>query len=222
MTWTLRRLLAALALTGAVAACGGGDDGSDDAVASLDDEAAAEDDDAGDDDGGGGGGGGGMTSEEQAEFEDALLEYAQCMRDHGIDMQDPEFDGGRVTMGGGPGQGPGPASDEYEAADEACRPLMEDARPEREPLDPEEQAERQDQLTAMAECMRDRGYDMPDPEVSADGGVIMRGGPGGGGEGGQGGRPDDEFAQDMEECQEEAGVDGPDGGPGLTGSGGGA
>src|SRR5262249_55527561 len=34
----------------------------------------------------------------------ALLQYAQCMRDHGVDMKDPNFSGGRVTMqAGGPG-----------------------------------------------------------------------------------------------------------------------
>jgi hypothetical protein len=51
------------------------------------------------------GGGGGRRDE--SELEDAALEYAQCMRDHGIDMPDPEVDGGRVTFGGGPGGGAG-------------------------------------------------------------------------------------------------------------------
>jgi hypothetical protein len=38
------------------------------------------------------------------EFEQKLLDFAKCMRDHGIDMPDPEFSstggGGRVTIGG--------------------------------------------------------------------------------------------------------------------------
>jgi hypothetical protein len=205
------RLLAVLTLLWGIAACGGGDDPSTDAVASLDDEAAADAADTTDDEGGGRRE---MSPEEQAEFEDAMLAYAECMRDHGIDMPDPEFDGGRVTINGGPGGGPGSDraqnQDDFEAADEECRSLMEDALPEAEPLDPEEQAEMQDRLTAMAECMRERGHDMPDPQVSEGGGVEVRaGGPGGDAGGGP---PDDEFEQDLEECQDEAGMEGPGGG----------
>src|SRR5262245_19335389 len=33
-------------------------------------------------------------------FQDAVLKYTKCMRDHGVDMPDPKFDGGRVMMGG--------------------------------------------------------------------------------------------------------------------------
>ena len=68
---------------------------------------------------------------------------------------------------------------------------MEEVRPDME-LSPEEQAEMQDRLVAMAECMRERGHDMPDPQVDGDGGVrITRGGPasGSGGDGAGGGPP---------------------------------
>lgn len=196
-------LVAALALAGVVAGCGGdGDDGSDDAVASLDEGAAAEDDS----DDGGGGGGGGPSPEEQAKFEDAMLEYVECMRDNGIDMPDPEFSGdGGVALGAPQGTA-GPDDAEFQAADEECQPILEEARPDID-IDPEEQAELQDQLVAVAECMRERGYDMPDPEVNADGGVQMRvGGPDGGG-----GPPDEEFEQDLDECHDEAGIEGPEG-----------
>jgi hypothetical protein len=212
MTRTWSRLLAALILAGVIAACGGGDDGSDDAVASLDEGAAGDGDEADD---GGGGGRRGMSSEEQAEFEDAMLEYAQCMRDHGVDMPDPEFNGeGGVMIGGGPGTGPAPDSDEFEEADEACQPIIEDARPDAEPMDPEQQAELQDQLTAMAECMREHGHDMPDPQVSDGGRVEMRvGGP-------DSGPPDEDFEQDLEECHEEVGLEGPAGARRSTSGGG--
>jgi hypothetical protein len=211
MTRRLSCLVAALALAGAIAGCGGGDDEPDDAVASLDEEAAA--DDGSDDDGGGG-----ASNIDDAEFEDAMLEYAQCMRDNGIDMPDPEFDGdggGGIMINGGPDdEGPG---EELEAAEEVCGPIIEDARPDMD-LDPEEQAELQDQLVAVAECMRGRGHDMPDPEVSADGGVRMRaGGPG------EGGAPNEEFEQDIEECHEEAGMESPEGrGPAVGNGSGGA
>jgi hypothetical protein len=207
MTRTLSRLAAALAVAGVFAACGGGDDGSSAAVASLDEEAAADTGNDTGDDGGGGGGAGRMSSEEQAEFEDAMLEYAQCMRDHGIDMPDPEFgEDGRVTIDARPRPNAGGGSvGEFEAADEECRPIIEDARPGME-LDPEQQAELQDRLVALAECMRERGHDMPDPQVGSDGGVQIRGGGPG-----LGGQPDEEFMQDMEECRDEIGFEGPGG-----------
>ncbi len=54
---------------------------------------------------------------EELSPEDAMLEYAQCMREHGIDMPDPEFRGG-----GGSFPLPDNAdSEEFEAAQEACK-----------------------------------------------------------------------------------------------------
>jgi hypothetical protein len=204
-TTNLRRLVAVLVLGGALAACGGGggDDGSD-GVASIDEGAAAEEED----DGGSGGGG----AVDDSEIEDAMLEYAQCMRDNGIDMPDPEFeDGGGVHLGFDSESGIDPESEEFKAAEEACEPIMEEARPDVQ-LSPEEQAEMQDRLVAMAECMRARGHDMPDPQVGEDGGVTVRREAGAPGE--AGGPPDEQFDQDMEECSDEAGMDeGPMGGP---------
>jgi hypothetical protein len=55
------------------------------------------------------------------EMADALLDFAKCMREHGVDMPDPQFEGGRVTMQlGGPGEGVDPSSDVFQAAQEAC------------------------------------------------------------------------------------------------------
>jgi hypothetical protein len=207
-------------LGGGVALARGGDsdgDGSD-GVATVDgssgDQAADADDQ----------GGGNSGRPDQSEMQDAMLEYAECMRDHGIDMPDPEFSGdggGMVIQGGGPdgggstGGGPAPDSDEFEAADDACSDIMDDVRGDMPQLSPEEQAEMQDKLVAMAQCMRDKGYDMPDPEVNGDGGVQiqMRGGPGG--PQGDGSGPDEQMQQDQEECNEQAGMEnGPLGGPG--------
>ena len=68
-----------------------------------------------------------MSPEEEAEMRDNALAFAKCMREHGIDMPDPEFgDGGRgFTMSvGGPGDGSGPSFDfedaDFQAAQEAC------------------------------------------------------------------------------------------------------
>ena len=205
----MRRLLAALVLGGVLAACGGGGDGGDDGVASIDQEAAADDGSGADEEDGGGGGG----PVDESEIQDAMLEYSQCMRDNGVDMPDPQFDeDGGAQVGISPDSGIDPESEDFQAAEEECRPIMEEVRPDMN-LSPEEQAEMQDRLTAMAECMRERGHDMPDPQVDGDGGVrITRGGPGSGsgGDGASGGPPDEEFEQDMEECSEDAGMgDGP-------------
>ena len=58
--------------------------------------------------------------EREAEMREQMLEYAQCMRDHGIDMPDPTFsDDGRVQIGVG-GDGSEIDGDEIDAANEAC------------------------------------------------------------------------------------------------------
>ena len=97
--------------------------------------------------------------------EDAMLAFADCMRDHGVEMPDPVI----ARAGGGPGASLPPqpeidfGSEEFAAAEEACRPLlpaggmsMGDA--------PALSGEQEDALLAFAECMRDNGIDMPDPQ----------------------------------------------------------
>jgi hypothetical protein len=74
--------------------------------------------------GAGPGNGEGPSAEEQAAMEDALLAYAQCMRDHGIDMPDPEFSSGGVIQQGGDFD---PNDPEFEEADDACRHFLGDA-----------------------------------------------------------------------------------------------
>ena len=207
LTRRLSVTVAVLTLAAAGAGCGRGGGGGDDDVASIDNASATTETT---EDGGGGG-----NRPDSQEFQDAALAYAQCMRDHGIDVPDPTFtdDGGGMTQR--IPEGEDPESDEFQAAEEECRSAMEDALPEPEQLSPEEQAERQDQLLEMAQCMRDKGYDMPDPEVNGDGGVQiqMRGGPGG--PQGDGSGPDEQMQQDQEECNEQAGMEnGPLGGPG--------
>lgn len=207
--------VAVLALIGGGAAFalgGGGDDGDDatDGVASVDGgENTPDEVDAIE------GGNGSRTPD--PEFQDAMLEYAECMRDNGVDMPDPEFEGGGgvVMRRGSPGDPDdgglmGPGNAEWEAAQEECGPIMDDVGPMGDPPSAEEQAEMQDQLVAMAECMRGKGYDMPDPEVSSDGGVGIRVGSGAGGDEMDG----EQFNEDQQECNDEAGLEnGPMGGP---------
>ena len=177
MTDGRRGLLAVVVVMGlALVGCGGG---SPDAtgVASLQGEGAAG---AADDDGGSGGDGDEATQEE---IDDAMLAFAACMREHGIDMPDPTSTGSASSGGGtmiridGGGEGPDGAtridSDAFQEAHETCKSIMEDVVGEPEPMDPEEEAKMRDQMLEFAQCMRDHGVDMPDPEFSGDGGVSI-------------------------------------------------
>jgi hypothetical protein len=63
-----------------------------------------------------------------AEDMDKMLAFAQCMREHGVDMEDPTADGGiRVQIGGstqGDSGGAPVFEAELEAAHEACNSLL--------------------------------------------------------------------------------------------------
>ncbi len=67
---------------------------------------------------GGGNGGGGDLSPEQ---KDQLRAYAKCMRDNGVDMPDPVFQGGGRYAVGGPGMKVQPDDPAYKKAEEVCR-----------------------------------------------------------------------------------------------------
>ena len=158
-------LVAALALTMSVTACGSDDD--DPSVASL--NGSGDDDDSSDDDGG--------EADSEEELEEQALAFSQCMRENGVpDFPDPNVEDGRIEMrvGGPDGEG------------EIDQDAMEKAMEECEELAPrgggnfseEDQQEMQDAFLAYAQCMRDNGYDMPDPDFSGDGGLFrMEGAP---------------------------------------------
>ena len=62
-----------------------------------------------------------------AEDMDKMLAFAQCMREHGIPMEDPTADGGirvRINDGGSGGKGMPENDDELQAAHEACADLL--------------------------------------------------------------------------------------------------
>ena len=106
-----------------------------------------------------------------------MRRYASCMREHGIDMPDPEVDSeGRtkVQIGEAPEAGGGPAPDreKFEAAERECRQYMPNGG-DPPKLDPEQV----EQARQFAKCMRENGVpNFPDPEP--DGGVRIDAGPG--------------------------------------------
>jgi hypothetical protein len=104
--------------------------------------------------------------------ETARLEFARCMRDHGIDLPDPGSGGvsGPITIGGN-----GPDAEKMQTAMEACNSILGDAFGAPAQIDPE----MQDKMLEFAKCMRDNGVDFPDPDFSGGGGRISVGGPGG-------------------------------------------
>jgi hypothetical protein len=140
----------------------------------------------------------GTTAAPEADPEEAFLAYARCMREHGIDMPDPEMDGGggvTMALGGDPGSMPG-----LEAAEQACRPALDAAvRSSGKGPDPAQQAEMKDRALRFSQCMREHGVDMPDP-VFEDGGRMKMtiGGP----DGGDGPDPESPAFQEAEKaCQ---------------------
>ena len=188
----VQRILAATAVTlllGLSAACGNGS-GDDDSA--LPDAAGASSASPSGDD------------EADLDPEDAMLKFAECMREHGVDMPDPS-PGGGVRM-----NGEGLSEDQMEAAQAACQKWMDMAEPEdggKELTEEEKQS-----FLDMAACMRERGYNFPDPEF--DGGRVTQKVEKG--EGDLPGPDDPAFQQDMEECSAAAGLEPPGDGGGST------
>jgi hypothetical protein len=149
--WPLAMLGLGLAL--ALAACGGSPDG--DRVASLS--------------GGGATGTTNGTAKTAKDPQQAALDFAKCMREHGIDMPDPQVDEqGRVRVRvGGPGGGARPDPKKLDEAQKACGGLMGGGGDGPGQIDPEER----DAMVAFARCMREHGIDMPDPTGD---GLVMR------------------------------------------------
>jgi len=158
---------------------------------------------------------------EFADRDDALLAFAQCMRDNGIDMDDPVAGQRGRILGGGPGGGAGldRLSDEFQMATEACGSILEAARPD---IDPAAEQERLEEELAFAQCFRDSGYpDYPDPAVDTDG-RLQRGGQQFAELGID--RRSEEFQSTRAACADELGIEqtgrGPGGGIGPGGPGG--
>jgi hypothetical protein len=128
---------------------------------------------------------------------DQSRKFAQCMRDNGIpDFPDPDANGqiprdsfDRESMDTGA----------WQKAFQACRSVAPNGG-ERPELD----AAQQEQLRVWAQCMRDNGVDIPDPD--ANGGGFMSGGDS------QIDPNDPKFRAAMEECQDKFTFRGPGGG----------
>jgi hypothetical protein len=149
-----------------------------------------------------GGGGAATAGDSRAELREAALKYAQCMRKHGVDMPDPKFNGGGIAVQiGGPGTKRIPKAT-MDEAQRACRKIMERVKPPS--MSKEDQAKARESALKMARCMRERGFDFPDPQFSEGGGIRQRiGGPG------SNMNPEDpRFQQAMQACSKQSGEHG--------------
>lgn len=97
------------------------------------------------------GGGGGI---DQA-TKDQMLARAKCMRENGVNIPDPTFDGGMMPREMIPD---GVSEETYKKATEACAKFMPDGGSK------EDQAKALDKSRAMAKCLREHGIDTPDPD----------------------------------------------------------
>ncbi|WP_436497983.1 hypothetical protein [Actinokineospora sp. HUAS TT18] len=170
-TMRIRTGLAAGLLALALAGCGAADDGGD-GVASA------------------GGPGSTTTTPSAKSGPGDQAKFAQCMRDHGVDMPDPE-----ETGAGGKGVRiripDGTDKSKVDAAMTECKSFLPNGG---EP--PKLDAEQQEQLRKMSQCMRENGVpDFPDPDPN--GGIRIEVRPGSGMD------PEDpKFQEAQEKCQQ--------------------
>ncbi|WP_173078066.1 hypothetical protein [Phytohabitans rumicis] len=167
----MRRLLIVAFAAALVAGCGGTD--TDDGIATASNNQASPT----------------TSASASASDGDQGRKFAQCMRDNGVpDFPDPGPDGNF--------QGSGAMRDMFEndaarKALEACRDLAPNGGEQRE-LDPAQQ----EQLRQWAQCMRDNGIDVQDPDPNS--GSLF----GGGGEQPSFDMDDPKFQKAMEACQD--------------------
>jgi hypothetical protein len=102
-----------------------------------------------------------------ASEEERGRQFAQCMREHGVDMPDPDPNngGGKVRIEAGAGVD----KEKMQQALDACREFMPNGGERRE-LSPEDL----EKLRQFAQCMREQGIDMPDPDPNGGGGIRIR------------------------------------------------
>lgn len=199
MIQPIRSLAAGLLVVTVLAACSGAPAATS-GVASLESQAPAAE--------------GSASPSASLDPEDAPFAFARCMREHGIDMPDPE-----TVPGGGFTQrleGGNVDPEKMQAAEEACGDILEQAGGVRGELDPAQL----DKLVEFAQCMREHGVEMEDPTVNGQGGFTFRfnNDAGGGDTPGEpfkdGIDPDSaEFQAAQEACGPILGTDGPGGGP---------
>lgn len=104
--------------------------------------------------------------------QEQMLKFTECLREHGLDVPDPDSEGRfAIPFGGGSASGP---DEKTREAMEACQDLAPLRGGNLDELrnDPEFQ----DAQLRFAECMREHGVDVPDPDQDGGGGFMIDGG----------------------------------------------
>lgn len=152
----LHFLPAAFVCTGALllfaSACSSGDGST---VASLDDGSAQD-----------------TETTVATDSSEALLSYAACMRENGIDMADPTFDADGNTTGGlfGANSNIDPRSDEFQAAQDVCGHFLEGVQFGGGRGGNFDRDQIQTALNDFTACLRDEGLDVDDISFGTRGG----------------------------------------------------
>ena len=97
--------------------------------------------------------------------EDKARAFAKCMREHGVDMPDPEVKDGKMTMKVNGGN-----KATLDKAQKACNSLMPNRGKARTPS-----AADLDKMRAVAKCLREHGLNVNDP-TAQDPGIQIHGG----------------------------------------------
>jgi hypothetical protein len=113
--------------------------------------------------------------------QDALLKYAACMRQNGVDMADPTFDADGNPSGGGfgPGSGIDPRSTEFQTAQKACGDLLQGVQFGGRGRNGIDREAIQNSLNDFTGCLRDEGLAVDDITFGPPGGANGPNGAGG-------------------------------------------
>jgi hypothetical protein len=115
-------------------------------------------------------GSGSGNARSDAADQDAMVKFAQCMRQHGIDMPDPTVspNGGAARMAIPAQKGDPNAMQKIQVASTACDKLLPNGgKPTNEDMQ---------RSLKFAQCMRAHGVDMPDPNPNGGGkGITING-----------------------------------------------
>jgi hypothetical protein len=100
--------------------------------------------------------------------EESVLAFAACLRDEGLDIDDPAVDPEGNLIPPSPHAIAGETLDmaAVHSAFDVCQGFLDNVA---FGLSTEDLTGREDELLAFAVCMRDNGYDMPDPDFSDNG-----------------------------------------------------
>ena len=177
-----RRVVPVLGVTLLIAlsACGGGSSASK--VATLNGQGAAT-----------------TTTISAKSTQDAFLAYAACMRQNGVDMQDPTFDANGNMTGGGIGRDSGidRTSTAFQTAQTACGSLIQGINFGGRDRGNFDRTAIQTAMNDYTACLRKQGLDVADMALPTRGGGNNGGsipiGDGGGAGGGDGGGPTGSF-----------------------------